>query len=175
MPETSLRISLKDQFHLLIELVRWIPVSAVVGAMAGSASALLLASLDYVTRFREGHVWLILLLAPAGWLVGLLYQEFGSAVEGGNNLILEEIHDPTSTIPVRMTPLVLIGTIVTHLFGGSRRTRGNSDPDGRLTCRSTSAPLAHEPTRPAHPAHGWDQRRVWFGLWYAPRGSHLRP
>ncbi|MBW4043556.1 MAG: hypothetical protein HIU87_01005 [Acidobacteria bacterium] len=49
--------------------------------MAGSASALLLASLAFVTKVRENHVWLILLLAPAGWLVGLLYKEFGSTVE----------------------------------------------------------------------------------------------
>jgi H+/Cl- antiporter ClcA/PII-like signaling protein len=145
LPETSLRTSLKDQFHLLIELVRWVPVSALVGAMAGSASALLLASLAYVTRIREGHVWLVLLLAPAGWLVGLLYKEFGSTVEGGNNLILEEIHDPQSTIPMRMTPLVLIGTVVTHLFGGSAGREGTAIQMGSSLADQLARPLRMSP------------------------------
>lgn len=145
MSETSLRNSLSEQLHLLFELGRWIPVSAIVGVMAGSASALLLASLSYVTRVRENHVWLIALLAPAGWLVGLLYKEFGSTVEGGNNLILEETHDPTSTIPVRMTPLVLIGTVVTHLFGGSAGREGTAIQMGASLADQLARPLRMTP------------------------------
>jgi H+/Cl- antiporter ClcA/PII-like signaling protein len=113
--------------------------------MAGSASALLLASLAYVTRIRENHVWLIVLLAPAGWLVGLLYNEFGSTVEGGNNLILEETHDPTSTIPARMTPLILIGTIVTHLFGGSAGREGTAIQMGASLADQLARPFRMAP------------------------------
>ena len=39
--------------------------------------------------------------------------------EAGNNLIMDEIHKPGGGIPFRMAPLVLVSTIVTHLFGGS--------------------------------------------------------
>ncbi len=145
MPETSLRNSLSEQLYLFLELGRWIPVSAIVGIMAGSASALLLASLAFVTRIRESHVWLILLLAPAGWLVGLLYKEFGSTVEGGNNLILEEIHDPTSTIPIRMTPLVLLGTIVTHFFGGSAGREGTAIQMGASLADQLARPFRMTP------------------------------
>jgi len=126
LSDSPLRKSHSEQLNLLLELGRWIPVSVLVGLLAGSASALLLVSLNYATYLREHHTWLILLLAPAGWLIGLLYQQFGSRVEGGNNLILEETHDPTSTIPLRMTPLVLIGTIVTHIFGGSAGREGTA-------------------------------------------------
>jgi H+/Cl- antiporter ClcA len=131
LSESQLRNSFSEQLHLLFELGRWIPVAALVGLMAGSASALLLISLNYATYLRERHTWLILLLAPAGWLIGLLYQQVGSRVEGGNNLILEETHDPTSTIPARLTPLVLVGTVVTHIFGGSAGREGTHSTDGR--------------------------------------------
>lgn len=141
MPELPLRKSLSEQFHLLFELARWIPVSVIVGIMAGSTSALLLVSLDYSTRIREQHTWLILLLAPAGWLVGLLYQEFGSRVEGGNNLILEEVHDPTSTIPARMTPLIFIATVVTHTFGGSAGREGTAVQMGASLADQLSRPF----------------------------------
>lgn len=145
LPETSIRKSLSEQWHLFIELGRWIPVSAIVGIMAGSASALLLASLDFATSTREKHVWLILLLAPAGWLVGVLYKEFGSSVEGGNNLILEETHDPTSTIPVRMTPLILFGTFITHLFGGSAGREGTAIQMGASLADQLARPFRMAP------------------------------
>ena len=140
MPETPIRKSASEQFLILLALGRWIPVSALVGIMGGSASALLLVSLNYATATREKHVWLILLLAPAGWLVGQMYQRLGASVEAGNNLILEQTHDPTATIPLRMTPLILIGTFITHLFGGSAGREG--------TAIQTGASLADQLARP---------------------------
>lgn len=140
MPEISLRKSLSEQFRLLVDLVRWIPVASVVGVMAGTASAILLASLTLATNLRERHIWLIFLLAPAGWVVGLMYRYFGQSVEGGNNLILEQVHDPQEVIPLRMTPLILIGTFVSHLFGGSVGREG--------TAIQTGASLADQLTRP---------------------------
>jgi len=140
LPETPFRKSISEQFLMLVELGRWIPVSALVGIMGGSASALLLVSLVYATDIREKHVWLILFLAPAGWLVGQMYKRLGSSVEAGNNLILEQTHDPTATIPIRMTPLILIGTFMTHLFGGSAGREG--------TAIQTGASLADQLARP---------------------------
>ncbi len=143
MPETRHEDSathIPEQLLILTDLLRWIPICALVGVLAGSASALLLVSLNYATNVREGHVWLILLLAPAGWLVGLLYRHLGSSVEAGNNLILEEVHDPRETIPLRMTPLILIGTFLTHLFGGSAGREG--------TAIQTGASLADQLGRP---------------------------
>jgi H+/Cl- antiporter ClcA len=145
LPEISLRKSLPEQFLLLIELGRWIPIATLVGIMAGSASALLLVSLNYATEVREKHVWLILLLAPAGWVVGQMYKQLGSSVEAGSNLILEETHDPTTTIPVRMTPLILIGTFVTHLFGGSAGREGTAIQTGASLADPLARPFRMSP------------------------------
>jgi H+/Cl- antiporter ClcA len=142
LPEIPFRRLLREQLSMLVELGRWIPISALAGIMAGSASALLLVSLNYATDIRERHVWLILFLAPAGWLVGQMYTRLGASVEAGNNLILEETHDPKATIPIRMTPLILIGTFVTHLFGGSAGREG--------TAIQTGASLADQLARPFH-------------------------
>jgi H+/Cl- antiporter ClcA len=149
LPESRLRklfpAHLPEQFLLFAELVRWIPVSALVGAMAGTASALLLASLEYATDVRGRHVWLILLLAPAGWLVGQMYKRLGASVEAGNNLILEETHDPKATIPLRMTPLILIGTFMTHLFGGSAGREGTAIQTGASLADQLARPLRMSP------------------------------
>jgi len=139
-PTQSLPNPFPDQIRLLLDLLRWIPIASTAGILAGTASAALLASLTLATNLREHHIWLILLLAPAGWCVGLMYKLFGQSVEGGNNLILEETHDPQSVIPLRMTPLILIGTFITHLFGGSAGREG--------TALQTGASLADQLTRP---------------------------
>ena len=44
----------------------------------------------------------------------------------GNNLLLEEYENPQKTIPFKMAPLVLIGTLITHLFGGSAGREGTA-------------------------------------------------
>ena len=145
MPEHPLRRAFHEQRLLLLDLLRWIPISAVVGIMAGTASALLLVSLAYATRLREAHVWLIWLLAPAGWLIGLLYQHLGASVVAGNNLILEQTHDPTATIPLRMTPLILLGTFLTHVFGGSAGREGTAIQTGASLADQLSTPLRLAP------------------------------
>jgi H+/Cl- antiporter ClcA len=108
--------------------------------LAGTASAALLVSLEWATRVRESHIWLIALLPIAGLGVGLIYHHFGRSVEAGSNLLLDEIHDPKSTIPLRMTPLVLLGTVASHLFGGSAGREG--------TALQMGASLADQLTRP---------------------------
>jgi len=69
---------------------------------------------------------LILLLPLAGLISGLTYYRFGNKVESGFNLILDEIHRPKRIIQLRMAPLVLIGTLLSHLFGGSSGREGTA-------------------------------------------------
>jgi H+/Cl- antiporter ClcA len=145
LPELPLRRWLEEQRMLLLDLLRWIPICALVGLLAGTASALLLVMLAFATAVRERHVWLILLLAPAGWLVGLLYQYLGSSVVAGNNLILEQVHEPTATIPLRMTPLILLGTFMTHLFGGSAGREGTAIQTGASLADQLAGPFRLDP------------------------------
>lgn len=140
MPKINWKKIQGEQFRLLVDLIRWIPIAGAAGVMAGTASAVLLISLAFATEVREWHRWMILLLAPVGLAVGYLYKWLGSSVEAGNNLILEEVHDPKATIPLRMTPLILLGTFLSHLFGASVGREG--------TAIQTGASLADQLTRP---------------------------
>ncbi len=128
-------------FRTSQELLRWITLASAAGAMGGSASALLLVSLNLATDIRESHRWLILLLGPAGFAVGLLYHHAGRTVEAGNNLILEEVHSRRATIPLRMTPLILLGTFLTHLFGGSAGREGTAIQTGASLADQMAKPL----------------------------------
>ena len=108
--------------HLLVSTCLAVPVAL----LAGTASAGFLWSLEQVTRLRWEHGWLLFLLPLAGLAVGLLYHFLGGRAEAGNNLIMDEIHEPGGGVPGRMAPLVLIGTLMTHLCGGSAGREGTA-------------------------------------------------
>lgn len=111
---------------ILASLLKWIVLGGLVGVFTGSASALFLASLEWATNTRTSHTWLLWLLPIGGAIVSYLYLKFGKDSAKGNNLILEQIHEGNGMIPLRMAPLVLFGTIVTHLFGGSAGREGTA-------------------------------------------------
>jgi H+/Cl- antiporter ClcA/PII-like signaling protein len=108
------------------QLLTWTALVLPVAVLSGSASALFLWALDRVTRLRWENPWLLWLLPAAGVVVGLLYHLLGQRAEGGNNLIMDEIHEPGGGVPARMAPLVLVGTLLTHLFGGSAGREGTA-------------------------------------------------
>jgi len=70
--------------------------------------------------------WLLYFLPVAGVLIFALYKYWGKNTEAGNNLILDQIHEPGGGIPFRMAPLVLFTTVITHLFGGSAGREGTA-------------------------------------------------
>ncbi len=97
-----------------------------MAAVAGSASAFFLWSLDAVTRIRFAHPGLLFLLPVGGLAVGWIYRKYGGGASGGNNLLIDEIHQPGAGVPGRIAPLILLGTLVTHLFGGSAGREGTA-------------------------------------------------
>jgi H+/Cl- antiporter ClcA len=117
---------LSEQRRLLPYMGKWLLLALAVGLLSGSASAFFLFALELATDTRNAHRWLIALLPLAGFAVGWLYLRFGSSVEAGNNLLIDEIHDPKKVIPLRMAPLVLGGTVISHLFGASVGREGTA-------------------------------------------------
>ena len=112
--------------EILLIIFKWIFICVLIGFLSGSASAIFLVSLEFVTIFRLQHDWIIWLLPVGGLLVGLSYYYWGESVVKGNNLLLEEYENPKEVIPLKMAPLVLLGTLLTHLFGGSAGREGTA-------------------------------------------------
>ncbi|NMO95133.1 voltage-gated chloride channel family protein [Paenibacillus lemnae] len=116
----------RSHLALWSTFLKWIVLGGAVGVLAGTASAFFLKSLDYVTNVRMENGWLLFLLPVGGALVSYMYMKYGLNSAKGNNLILEQIGEGKETIPLRMAPLVLFGTLVTHLFGGSAGREGTA-------------------------------------------------
>jgi H+/Cl- antiporter ClcA len=123
-------------------------LAGLVGALAGTASAGFLISLDAVTHARFAQPWLLFLLPLAGVLTALVYRRFGGRCDQGNNLIIEEIRAPDGGVPARMAPLVLGATLLTHLCGGSAGREGTAVQMGGAIAgglrRWLRLPVAHQ-------------------------------
>jgi H+/Cl- antiporter ClcA len=115
-----------EHLAILNHLLRWTLLTIPVSFIVGSLVALFLWLLEKATEIRWQHGWLLYLLPLAGILIYAVYKYLGKNAEAGNNLIMEEIHEPGGGVPSRMTPLVLATTIITHLFGGSAGREGTA-------------------------------------------------
>ena len=115
-----------EQFAVARYFAKWLLLITPVAMSIGSVSALFLWSLEAVTEMRWAHPWLLYLLPVAGVGSALLYHRFGREVEGGNNLLVDEIHEPGGGVPPRIAPLIFVTTIGAHLFGASVGREGTA-------------------------------------------------
>jgi H+/Cl- antiporter ClcA len=126
-------------------LLRWVTFAVPMAAMVGSLCALFLWALDVATQARFSFPWLLYGLPLAGLAVGLIYHWIGRSAEGGNNLIVDQIHEPSAGVPLRMAPLILVSTVVTHLFGGSAGREGTAVQLGGSLASAFGKALRLEP------------------------------
>jgi len=115
-----------QHFLILKQLIRWTLLTIPVALTIGSVVALFLWLLTAAIHFRFAHYWLLYCLPLAGIFIHFIYKWMGKSAEKGNNLIIEEIHQAGGGVPKRMAPIILLTTIITHLFGGSAGREGTA-------------------------------------------------
>ncbi len=79
-----------------------------------------------MTAARCAAPWLLFLLPAVEPVIVGVYRMLGANAERGTNLILDEIHQPGGGVPLRIAPLVLATTLITHLLGGSAGREGTA-------------------------------------------------
>ncbi len=107
-------------------LVRWIAMACIVGFIAGLGSSAFIGGLNWATTTRNDNNWLIWVLPLAGLGIGLMYHYLGQGLERGSNLVIDQIHAHSDWIPLRMSALVYLGSVITHTFGGSAGREGGA-------------------------------------------------
>ncbi len=120
------RSKLYEHVRLAIETGRAVVLVTPVAGATGCACALFLWSLGKVTELFLSNPALLFGLPVAGIVIAGLYRRFGASAEGGNSLIIEQIHQPGGGVPRRMAPLILLTTLLTHLCGGSAGREGTA-------------------------------------------------
>ena len=116
-----------DVQRSMFDVLRWLLLVLPVSIATGCLVALFLWLLESATQIRKENLWIIGFLPFAGIFIYWLYANHGKNAESGNDLILDAIHkEEKGEIPLRMAPLVLGTTVITHLFGGSAGREGTA-------------------------------------------------
>ena len=94
-------------------------VSVIIGGISGLCIGVFLILLEKAIDLNLAYKSLIFVLPFSGMFMTYLYSKYGGNSQKGNNIIIENINGSKEKIEFIMAPLVFLGTILTHLFGGS--------------------------------------------------------
>ena len=113
------------------KLARWFSQSILaiaalfLGAIVGTLTAFFGQVLDRVGAIRDANpLYWIPALALGGVAIVLTYMKIGKGSERGMGIIFDVAHGKEKEIPLRLIPLIMVTTWVTHLFGGSSGREG---------------------------------------------------
>ncbi len=109
---------LRHLLHSFLVGVRWILFGVICGVVIGAIAALFANAIVKATNYRLEHGSLILFLPLAGLFIVFMYRKSGYPQPRGTNRVLTAIREE-ETIPGAMAPLIIVATVLTHLFGGS--------------------------------------------------------
>lgn len=102
--------------------IKWIILSLVTGAVCGVTGGAFARCVSAATQFRSANGWMIFFLPAAGLLIVLIYRKL--KISGvGTNAVFDSAAEGDS-LKFRLIPAIFVGTVLTHLFGGSAGREG---------------------------------------------------
>ena len=115
--------------------VHWSVLAVLTGVVCGAAGAAFYHAIGLVTAWRGGHPWLLLGMPLAGVAIVWLYQVCGMENDSGTNQIIASVRSGQRP-PLRLAPLIFVGSVLTHLTGGSAGREGAAlQIGGSLACQ----------------------------------------
>ncbi len=105
-----------------LALGKWLALALVTGILCGVIGSAFHIGVHLATELRGGHPWLLYLLPAAGLVITAIYKLTGTEGQGTND-ILDEIHLGRG-ISLGLLPAIFLGTVLTHLCGGSAGREG---------------------------------------------------
>ena len=102
--------------------LKWFCISLLVGSLGGILGAMFYSGVVWANELRTAHQWLIWLLPIGGLIIALIYKSSRTEGENTNNIIDSILLG--EDVEIELLPVILLSTIITHLFGGSAGREG---------------------------------------------------
>ena len=106
----------------IVAFFKWIIIAGITGLIGGTVGSIFHLSVEFATQTRLEDPWIIYLLPFGGLIIVFLYKKVMNE-DPGKNLVINSIRTD-GKVPFMMSPLIFIGTVITHLFGGSAGREG---------------------------------------------------
>ncbi len=103
-------------------LGKWLALAAVTGTFCGVVGSVFHIGVHYATELRGQWPWLLFCLPAAGLVIVLFYQVTGTQGQGTNDII-DAVH-LGKPLSIWLLPAIFLGTVLTHLCGGSAGREG---------------------------------------------------
>ena len=126
--------------------LQWFFLAVPMGLLCGFLGTLFHLAVEHATELRAAQPWLLFLLPVAGLLITALYKVTKCEGVGTNNVIRAvQSGEPVSIL---LVPAIFLGTVLTHLCGGSAGREGAAASAGILApcCGSRTTTAAPPPS-----------------------------
>lgn len=104
-------------------MIKWIILGTLTGFLCGGVGIAFHYAVSYVTSFRTHNAYIIYGLPIAGLIIVFLYKLAKMDPDAGTNMIISSIRSEDKP-PIVLAPLIFVGTVLTHLCGGSSGREG---------------------------------------------------
>lgn len=116
---------MENKSQTIVLSLKYVLLAILTGVLVGIIDTVFGRGLLTISDFRTGHyLYLIPFLPFAGLLITWLYYHFSETSLKGMTLVFETGQKKREDIPLLLIPLVMSGTWITHLFGGSAGREG---------------------------------------------------
>lgn len=103
--------------------VKWLLFACLIGGIMGVVGSGFHYAIDWGTNLRQAHRWLVCLLPVAGLVIVASYHVTRMEDDRGTEFVLASVREG-KPLRFRTAPLIFVGTVLTHLTGGSAGREG---------------------------------------------------
>lgn len=107
----------------VLAFFKWILFALITGGIVGVVGSLFHHAIDHGTALRGEYPWLLFLLPVAGVIIVASYQVTRMSDDKGTEFVISAVREGKA-LRFRTAPLIFLGTVLTHLTGGSAGREG---------------------------------------------------
>lgn len=123
----NVKAKVEHKLHRVLQYItsflKWVFIALITGAIGGAIGGAFRFCVDYATKVRNAHDFLIFFLPVGGLLIVLLYKISKLKSDADTNLVIKSIRSDAK-VPMLLAPVIFLSTIITHLLGGSAGREG---------------------------------------------------
>jgi len=107
----------------IVPVLKQVIIGLLLGVMGGLLGTVFHTSVDFVTELREKWHYMILFLPLGGLAIAGMYGAFRNKGNIDTKRVFNSVKE-NGDVPLVMIPLIFLGTVITHMFGGSAGREG---------------------------------------------------